>query len=99
MGKIEVRLSNKYNNEFMTTTTGYIIRKEQWTEVDEEDFEISKLIIQKGMLEVRGEDTLKNKIILDIPDGKTIKEVVGEKVMEENRKAIKEHKHEQRSNN
>ena len=69
---VKVRLNEGYNNEVITTMSGYIIRKKEWTEVNEEDFEIKRLLIQPGILE---KSNGKEEIIKDEPPKDTFKEV------------------------
>jgi len=61
MAKIEVKLKESYPNPFSTTTTGYILRKVGYSEVDEDDIEIQALL-KGNSLDVKGADTLQEKI-------------------------------------
>lgn len=89
MGKIDVKLKDKYPNQFITTITGYAIKRNEWTEVEEYDIEISQLLKDNTTLDVKGEDSLKSKIILDMPSTKTIKEVVSKEAMKQNEEVLK----------
>ena len=92
MGKIEVRLKDNYQNEFLTTMAGAIIRHGEWVEVDENDLEIKSLLDQDHAIEVRGVDTMKDKIIIDEAPKDSIKEVVSKDAVKENERVIEEKK-------
>jgi len=84
MGEIEVRLKKSYVNEFLTTVTGYIVRHETWTKVEDADSEIRQLLNQGQILEVKGAESLKEKIIMDSPPKDTIKGMMTTQSLEHN---------------
>ena len=85
---MKVRLKESYNNEILTTLSGYIIRKGEWTEVNEEDFEIKRLLEQPNIFE-KFSGELKGEIIKDSPPKDTIKEVVSQENKEKINEALK----------
>jgi hypothetical protein len=92
MGEIEVRLKEGYVNEFLTTVTGYIIRHKTWTKVNDNDTEIRQLLNQGRILEVKGADTLREKIIMDSPPKNTLKGTITTQSLADNDKTISEMK-------
>lgn len=88
MGEIEVRLKEGYVNEFLTTVTGYIIRHETWTKVNDNDTEIRQLLNQGRILEVKGADTLRTKIIMDKPSDTTLKGTITTQSLAHNESTI-----------
>lgn len=74
MGEIEVMLADDYPNQFITTVSGYIIRRNEWTKVNEDDGEIRILLQQNRLIKVKGEESLRQKIIIDGIPPNTIKE-------------------------
>lgn len=88
MGEIEVRLKESYVNEFLTTVTGYIIRHKIWTKVNDADSEIRQLLNQGQILEVKGAQSLREKIIMDSPPKDTLKGTITTKSLESNEKTI-----------
>lgn len=88
MGKIEIRLREEYPNEFITTLSGRIIRHKEWLEVDENEYEIAQLLRNAVQLEVKGIESLKQKIILDTVPQNTIKEVVSQEAIKHNQEVI-----------
>ncbi len=90
MGKIEVKLRDKYPNKFVTTIAGAIIKKDEWSEVDEDDYEIRHFLETDTIIEVKGKEEMEKAIILnDIPPKHTIKEIVTPSALEENAESIK----------
>lgn len=92
MGKIEVRLRENYPNQFVTTMAGAVIKKAEWTEVDEDDYEVRHFLETDTVLEVRGKEDMEKKIILTdtVSTKDSIKEVVGPTVTPENEKRLQE---------
>lgn len=95
MGKIRVKLRESYPGEFLTTVAGWIVRKTEYTEVDDTNPEIRSLLSQGHAFEVEGEETMKEKIIIDDVPKKTIKGTVTTKSLEENKATIEKIKKEQ----
>lgn len=96
MGKIEVRLRSGYPNQFVTTMAGAIIKKEEWSLVDEEDYEVRHFLETDTVIEVRGKEDMEKKIILTdtVSTSDSLKEVVGPTVSKQNEKVLKEMKDE-----
>jgi len=88
MGKIEVKLREDYKGEFITTIIGNVIKKDCWTEVEEDQPEVAQLLRNGNSLMVKGIETLQEKVILDDVPKNTIKEVAVKEVMAENEAVI-----------
>lgn len=87
---MKARLHETYNNEFLTTMTGLVFRKTEWTEFSENDVEVKRLLEQPGILELQDKKLSEEKMIKDDIPKQTIKEVVTPTALKENKEALKE---------
>lgn len=58
---MKIKLKESYGNEFITTMRGNVIRKGEWTELDESDKELDHLL-QTSIFDVQLEESEKAKM-------------------------------------
>ena len=81
---MNIKLAEKYMNQFITTQKGFVLHKDEVKEMDEDDVEL-KAYLEQGIIMVSKEEAkdipvtdtvLKDKIIKDGIQENTVKEVL-----------------------
>lgn len=77
MAKILIKLKESSIKQFITTQRGYAILKNEWTEVEDGDREISRIILYRNDIDIK--EIIKDE---DIKENAPIKEVIEDEVIE-----------------